>query len=67
MLRTQVREAVMAELGKRFDEKELIARVLTECNGDISQAAQRLQIDAIWVRRKTTEHGLENLVAPRSR
>ena len=52
----------MTEAGQQFSEKQLVARVLKESDGDISVAAKKLDIDPILLRRKLAEHGLEDLV-----
>ena len=51
----------MTEANNKFSEKELVARVLKESDGDIALAAKQLDIDPILVRRKIAEHGLEDL------
>jgi DNA-binding NtrC family response regulator len=50
----------MTEASKEF-EKQLIAKALKESEGNITKAAKRLDIDPVWVRRKISEHGLEDL------
>lgn len=51
----------MTQASNQFSEKQLIARVLKESDGDIAVAAKKLDIDPILVRRKIAEHGLEDL------
>ena len=51
----------MSDVTETFSEKKLIARVLKESDGNVSKAAKQLDIDPMWVGRKVTEHGLEDL------
>jgi transcriptional regulator with PAS, ATPase and Fis domain len=47
---------------KGFSEKDLIAGVLRESEGNVLKAAEKLTISETWTRRKIAEHKLEDLV-----
>jgi transcriptional regulator with PAS, ATPase and Fis domain len=54
----------VVKAGDQFSEKDLVARVLKESGGDITNAAKQLDIDPTLLQRKIAEHGLEDLARP---